>query len=109
MFVFSTADLRASPRVLQLHICEPPLNGRSLITTALLFPSLSMCQSVSCSDLEITTSLTKRAPEPRLSIGVSQDGQKFTRDLTVKSVSLNVVEEQVNLYINLDINIYHDL
>lgn len=60
--------------------------GRLLITTALLFASLSMCQSVSCSDLEITTSLTKRAPEPRLSIGVSQDGQKFTRDLTVKSV-----------------------
>lgn len=39
-----------------------------------------------CRDLEITTSLTKRAPEPRLSIGVSQDGQKFTQDLTVKSV-----------------------
>ncbi|ALC42525.1 qsm [Drosophila busckii] len=36
-------------------------------------------------DLEITTSLTKRAPEPRLAIGVSQDGQKFTQDLTVKS------------------------
>ncbi|XP_030387236.1 uncharacterized protein LOC115633875 [Scaptodrosophila lebanonensis] len=36
-------------------------------------------------DLEITTSLTKRAPEPRLSIGVSQDGKKFTSDLTVKS------------------------
>lgn len=83
MFVFSTADLRPPVRESFNYIHQL---GRLLITTALLFASLSMCQSVSCSDLEITTSLTKRAPEPRLSIGVSQDGQKFTRDLTVKSV-----------------------
>lgn len=103
MFVFSTA---ASSRVLQLYVDGPAPSGAfTHYSTALLFASLSMCQSVSCSDLEITTSLTKRAPEPRLSIGVSQDGQKFTRDLTVKSVSLNVEEreEQVNLYINLEI------
>ncbi|XP_036330244.1 uncharacterized protein LOC118742349 isoform X1 [Rhagoletis pomonella] len=34
-------------------------------------------------DLEITTSLTERAPEPRLSIGVNQNGKKVTGDLTV--------------------------
>ncbi|XP_067629629.1 uncharacterized protein qsm isoform X2 [Eurosta solidaginis] len=34
-------------------------------------------------DLEITTSLTERAPEPRLSIGVTQNGKKVTGDLTV--------------------------
>ncbi|EDW35778.1 GL17441 [Drosophila persimilis] len=54
-------------------------------------------------DLEITTSLTKRAPEPRLSIGVSQDGQKFTRDLTVKSgtpltMEINLDEDSAPVY-----------
>ncbi|XP_058983816.1 uncharacterized protein LOC101892098 isoform X2 [Musca domestica] len=34
-------------------------------------------------DLEITTSLTERAPEPRLAIGVSQNGKRVTGDLTV--------------------------
>lgn len=103
MFVFSTADLRPPVRESFNYMWACVQVGRLLITTALLFASLSMCQSVSCSDLEITTSLTKRAPEPRLSIGVSQDGQKFTRDLTVKSVSRERERRQVNLYINLDI------
>lgn len=94
MFVFSTADLRPPVRESFNYMWACFQVGRLLITTALLFASLSMCQSVSCSDLEITTSLTKRAPEPRLSIGVSQDGQKFTRDLTVKSVSLNREERE---------------
>ncbi|KAH8261056.1 hypothetical protein KR044_002624, partial [Drosophila immigrans] len=54
-------------------------------------------------DLEITTSLTKRAPEPRLSIGVSQDNQKFTRDLTVKSgtpltMEINLDEDSAPVY-----------
>ncbi|KAH8411016.1 hypothetical protein KR222_006501, partial [Zaprionus bogoriensis] len=54
-------------------------------------------------DLEITTSLTKRAPEPRLSIGVSQDGQKFTRDLTVKSgtpltMEINLDDDSASVY-----------
>ncbi|XP_016989480.1 uncharacterized protein LOC108051771 [Drosophila rhopaloa] len=54
-------------------------------------------------DLEITTSLTKRAPEPRLQIGVSQDGQKFTRDLTVKSgtpltMEINLDEDSAPVY-----------
>ncbi|XP_017867975.1 PREDICTED: uncharacterized protein LOC108616950 [Drosophila arizonae] len=54
-------------------------------------------------DLEITTSLTKRAPEPRLSIGVSQDGQKFTQDLTVKSgtpltMEINLDEDSAPVY-----------
>ncbi|XP_037818418.1 uncharacterized protein LOC119608178 [Lucilia sericata] len=34
-------------------------------------------------DIEITTSLTKKAPEPRLAIGVSQNGKRVTGDLTV--------------------------
>lgn len=34
-------------------------------------------------DLEITTSLTEKAPEPRLAIGVSQNGKRVTGDLTV--------------------------
>ncbi|XP_046810568.1 uncharacterized protein LOC111677810 [Lucilia cuprina] len=34
-------------------------------------------------DIEITTSLIKKAPEPRLAIGVSQNGKRVTGDLTV--------------------------
>ncbi|XP_065369572.1 uncharacterized protein qsm [Calliphora vicina] len=34
-------------------------------------------------DIEITTYLTKNAPEPRLAIGVSQNGKRVTGDLTV--------------------------
>uniref|UniRef100_A0A1B0AXC6 ZP domain-containing protein n=1 Tax=Glossina palpalis gambiensis TaxID=67801 RepID=A0A1B0AXC6_9MUSC len=33
--------------------------------------------------VKITTSLTERAPEPRLAIGVSQNGKRVTGDLTV--------------------------
>lgn len=34
-------------------------------------------------DIEITTSLTEKAPEPRLAIGVSQNGKRVSGDLTV--------------------------
>lgn len=47
-------------------------------------------------DLEITTSLTERAPEPRLSIGVTQNGRRVNGDLTVTPGTPLIME------INLD-------
>ncbi|KAH8279364.1 hypothetical protein KR026_008035 [Drosophila bipectinata] len=73
-------------------------NGRGLVKRDVLPAGFQEPE-----DLEITTSLTKRAPEPRLSIGVSQDGQKFTRDLTVKSgtpltMEINLDEDSAPVY-----------
>lgn len=54
-------------------------------------------------DLEITTSLTERAPEPRLSIGVNQNGKKVTGDLTVTpgtplTMEINLDRDSAQVY-----------
>ncbi|XP_004526373.1 uncharacterized protein LOC101457133 [Ceratitis capitata] len=54
-------------------------------------------------DLEITTSLTERAPEPRLSIGVNQNGKKVTGDLTVTpgtplTMEINLDPDSASVY-----------
>uniref|UniRef100_A0A0A1XIK0 Linoleate 9S-lipoxygenase n=3 Tax=Zeugodacus cucurbitae TaxID=28588 RepID=A0A0A1XIK0_ZEUCU len=54
-------------------------------------------------DLEITTSLTERAPEPRLSIGVNQNGKKVTGDLTVTpgtplTMEINLDRDSASVY-----------
>lgn len=54
-------------------------------------------------DLEITTSLTERAPEPRLSIGVNQNGKKVTGDLTVTpgtplTMEINLDRDSATVY-----------
>lgn len=54
-------------------------------------------------DLEITTSLTKRAPEPRLGIQVTQNGKKVTDNLTVTPgtpllMEINLDEDSAPVY-----------
>lgn len=54
---------------------------RALYRTILLICCCFTC--VACSDLEITTSLTERAPEPFLNVAVRQGNEIVTGELNV--------------------------